>query len=308
MALFQGSTTPFVSAVQQIADSCGASADTEMTTRAGISLNSAIRHFNSRYKWNWLLTEATPIQVWAPFGVAGVTASAGAASAAASAAGHGIKVDDWLIGSGFAAGCRVSATAVSGFGYSIATTGFTTNTTALVSVTATRDMYDLPTDWKAPYSVRLISGTPLRYVQRRSRDRQMDSEQDGGDVYGYDLMMVGSKGKIRLLTPPGGGDWLQIRYHRNMATAAASSTGTTLDIPDNYEPYLMAYAKWHFLTDKGEERKSQSTTWLSLAEDGLRTMLKDQTNIPDEELGFTPGHLQAGRTNINSTNSVTWDY
>ena len=120
--------------------------------------------------------------------------------------------------------------------------------------------------------------------------------------------MVGSKGKIRLLTPPGGGDWLQLRYHRNMATAASTATATTLDIPDNYEPYLMAYAKWHFLTDKGEERKSQATTWLSLAENGLTTMLKDQTNIPDEDLGFTPGHMTAGRVSDNSTVNIAWDY
>jgi hypothetical protein len=306
MALFQGSTTPFVSAVQQIADSCGASADTEMTTRAGISLNSAIRHFNSRFKWNWLLTEAAPIQVLGPFGVAGVTASASAASAAAPA-GHGVKPDDFISGTYWQKGTRVSATAVSGFGLNAFVSGIAT--TGVADTTATRDMYDLPTDWKAPYSVRLLSSnTPLRYTQRRGVDRATDSEQTGGSLYGYDLFMAGSKGKIRLLTPPGAADILQIRYHRNMATAAASSTGTTLDIPDNYEPYLMAWAKWHFLTDKGEERKTQAMTWLSLAEDGLKTMLKDQTNIPDEDLSFIPGHTQAGRADINSLASVKWDY
>jgi hypothetical protein len=305
MALFQGSTTPFVSAVQQIADSCGASADTEMTTRAGISLNSAIRHFNSRYKWNWLLTEAAPVSVLAPFGVAGVTASAGAASAAAPA-GHGLKVDDFIQGTYFPAGTRVSATAVSGFGFNCYPVGLTG--TASVNVTATRDMYDLPSDWKAPYSLRLLSSnTPLRYVQRRSVDRTAESEQSGG-AYGYDLMLVGAKGKVRLLRTPEASDVLQVRYHRNMATAAATATSTPLDIPDNYETYLMAWAKWHFLTDKGEERKSQATTWLSLAENGLTTMLKDQTNIPDEALGFTPGHAQAGRINDNSTALINWDY
>jgi hypothetical protein len=105
MSLFEASQTPFVSAVQQIADSCGASADTEMTTRAGISLNSAIRHFNNRHKWNWLLTEAAPIVVLAPFGVAGVTASASVASAAAPA-GHGIKTDDFISGLTWPMGTR----------------------------------------------------------------------------------------------------------------------------------------------------------------------------------------------------------
>jgi hypothetical protein len=306
MSLFEASQTPFVSAVQQIADSCGASADAEMTTRAGISLNSAIRHFNNRYKWNWLLTEAAPITVLAPFGVAGVTASASVASAAAPAA-HGVKTDDFISGTYFPAGTRASATAVSGFGLNCYATGVSTSATT--TITATRDMYDLPTDWKAPYSMRLLStNTPLRYVQRRRVDRSGESEQTGGDVFGYDLMMVGSKGKVRLLTPPAVADILQIRYYRCMATAAASSTATTLDIPDGYEPYLMAWAKWHFLTDKGEERKSQATTWLALAENGLQTMLKDQTNIPDEDLGFIPGHMQAGRVGDNSTVNIRWDY
>jgi hypothetical protein len=176
-------------------------------------------------------------------------------------------------------------------------------------VTATRDMYDLPTDWKAPYSLRLLSSnTPLRYIQRRSVDRSNEAETASNGVYGYDLMMVGSKGKVRLLTPPAAADVLQVRYYRCMATASASASTTTLDIPDGYEPYLMAWAKWHFLTDKGEERKAQATTWLSLGEDGLKTMLKDQTNIPDEDLGFTPGHMTAGRTSDNSTVNVKWDY
>ena len=306
MSLFEGSQTPFVSAVQQIADSCGASADTEMTSRAGISLNSAIRHFNSRYKWNWLMMEAAPIQVLAPFGVAGVTASAGVASAKAPV-GHGLKVDDFIAGSGIGLGVRVSATAVSGFGI-YGTINFTSGS-ATADLIATRDMYDLPSDYRAIYSVRLLAGaTPLRYVQRRIVDRSLAGEQSADDLYGYDLSLVGAKGKIRLLTPPGGADVLQLRYYRCMATAAASSTGTPLDIPDVYEPYLMAWAKWHFLTDKGEERKQQATTWLSLAEDGLKTMLKDQTNVPDEELGFIPGHTRAGRRSDNSTAGIDWDH
>jgi hypothetical protein len=306
MSLFEASQTPFVSAVQQIADSCGASADTDMTTRAGISLNSAIRHFNSRYKWNWLLSEAPPIQILAPFGVAGVTASAGAASAAAPA-GHGLKADDYVLGDLFSRGTRVSATAASGFGFNSYPTGVTT--TAACSITATRDMYDLPSDYRATYSMKLLlSNRPLTYIQRRAVDRSGESEQLGGNVFGYDLSLAGTKGKVRILTPPGAADILQMRYFRCMATGASTATATTLDIPDAYEPYLMAWAKWHFLTDKGEERKQQAMTWLSLAEDGLKTMLKDQTNVPDEDLGFTPGHSSAGRLNENSTTQIKWDY
>src|SRR5689334_23322063 len=95
-------------AIQQIADSAGASADAEMLGRSLISLNAATKYFNSRYKWNWLWTEANPIAVVAPFSVA-VTASAAQVSASALP-GHGILVDDWITGNGFMQGVRVTAT------------------------------------------------------------------------------------------------------------------------------------------------------------------------------------------------------
>lgn len=306
MSLFQPSTKAVSAVCQEIADSVGASGDAEMTTRAGRSLFAGLQHFNNRANWDFLRTEAPPTVIFAPFTVTGITASAGQASAAAPA-GHGIKPDDFLVASGFGVGTRVSATAASGFGIYGTVTGFSAGATVVSGVFA-RDMYDLPADWKAPYTARLlISNTPLYYKNRRIVDRQVNSEQTVSAPSLYDLFMVGSRGKIRLLSPPAAADILQLRYYRRMTVATATSDATVIDIIQDYEPYLIAWSKWHFLTDKGEGRLQQANTWFSLGTEGLKMMLADQTRNPDEALAFTPGHTQSGIYSDNTTRWLNWD-
>lgn len=307
MALFTPSTIPWVSAVQMIADSGGASADTEMTQRAHLSLRAAFQYFNSRTKWNFLRVEAPPTALVAPFTVA-VTASAGNASATASS-GHGVLVDDVLLGSGFAPGARVTATAAGSFGFNVTLTGYTAGLQSF-SLTAVRDSYDLPSDYKSGYSIRLLgSQKALRYVGRRLYDRSVGSESATGTPQGYDLFNSYGRGKVRILPPPSSADYALQRYYRRMFLASASSISTTaLDIPEDYEAYPISWAKWHFLTDKHEQRANQAMTWLNLAQEGLKTMLGDQTDIQDEDLQFVPGHFIPDETaNPNSTRYLDWN-
>jgi hypothetical protein len=307
MSLFQPSTKAVSAACQEIADTVGASGDGEMTTRAGRSLFAGLQHFNNTANWDFLRTEAAPITIFAPFGVTGVSASAGQASAAAPA-GHGLKPDDFISGSGFAAGTRISATAASGFGIYGTVTGLAAGVNVL-SATASRDMYDLPSDWKAPYTARLlISQVDLRYVGRRLYDRQGANEQTVSTPYWYDLFLVGSRGKIRLLTPPTAADILQLRYYRRMTIPTATATADVVDIVQDYEPYLIAWAKWHFLLDKGEGRGEQMKTWFVMSQEGLKTMLRDQTRIPDEGLMFIPGHASFGNWSDTTTRWLNYDY
>ena len=307
MSLFQPSLKAVSAACQEIADCVGASADTEMTTRAGRSLNAALEHFNNKANWDFMRTEAPLVSVLAPFTVTGITASAGQASAAAPA-GHGIAVDDFLVGSGFGSGVRVSATAAGGFGIYGLVTGFTAGAT-VVSAQVTRDSYALPTDWKRPYSVRLlVSQRVLRYVGRRLYDRSTSNEQQSSTVGFYDLFMSGATGKMRLLPPPPSADMLLMRYYRRMTVATATSDSTAVDIPQDYEPYLIAWAKWHFLVDKGEGRGDQMKTWFVMAQEGLKTMIQDQTKNPDEDLGFIPGQFQYGNFGDFSTTFIPWEY
>jgi hypothetical protein len=276
-----------------------------MTTRSWRSLNAAIQHFNNRYKWNWLWTESPPSLVTYPFSVTGVTASGGQASAKCPA-GHGLAVDDLLTGGLFGLGTRISATAASGFGVNLVVLGTGSST---IDITATRDYYSLPADLKSIYSVRLLStDRALKPLPQRLWDRASMTEMVAGTTEWYSTFNFGTKGKIRLLPPPGAVDYMVIRYHRAMTTGSASASTSTLDIASDYEPYLMAWAKWHFLTDKGEGREKQATVWLALAEDGLKTMLKEQTSQPDEDVGFVPDSAtMGGGDSLTSTRNIHWD-
>lgn len=289
--MFNGSVKTVSATVQEIADSVGASADPEMQARAGRSLFTAIEHFSNRANWDFLLTEAPPIAIVAPFQVTGVSASAGQTSAAMPA-GHGFLVDDIISGPGFPAGLRISATAAGAVNFPVP---YVTGVTGIFVITAagTRDMYDLPADFRNPYSIRMYgSMSTLRPIRRRFYDRSVINEFTVTTPIGYDIFQIAAKGKIRLLPPPAGPDVMQVRYYRRMAIATSTASTATLDIPQDYEPYFIAWAKGMFLTDKGEGRSEQGATWLAFANDGMRQMISDQTRIPDEDLMFQPGAFQ----------------
>ena len=270
MALFNQSTIPWVTAVQVVADSAGASADTEMTNRAHRSLRAAFQFLGGKARWDFMRTESTTLRIIAPFSVTGV-----------------------------------SATAVSGFSFAAALTGLAAGVN-VITATATRDFYDAPSDWRTGYSVRLLnSKVALRYVQRRYWDRIISDEFSVSSPEMYDMFSIGGKGKIRLIPPPAQTDQMLQRYYRRFTLASVSSTATPLDIPEDYEEVPIAWAKWHFLTDKGSE--DQATTWMSLAKEGIATMLAEQTSLSDEDLRFMPGHF-GGFVSDNSTRAIPWDY
>lgn len=303
MALFRQSSIPWATAVQQIADSADASADDEMRNRAHLSLRAAFQFIGGRARWDFLRGEYPVQVVTGPFSVGGVSATAGSAFAS-SITGHGIAVDDIVSADGFLYGTRVSATAASGFGVTVAPTAGGSALTA----TFTRDMYDAPSDMRIEYGVKLLSSQrPLTYVNRRAYDRSVTDEFTAGSPYWYDLFMLGSASKVRLVPPPAGSDLLLQRYYRTFTLATASAASASLDFPQNYEYVPIAWAKWHFLTDKGEGRKDQATVWMSLAQDGLKQMLAEQTAIPDETLGFIPGGLPVF-WDSRSTSWINWDY
>ena len=297
------STKTVQTARQEIADTAGASADTEMLTRAGRSLDAAIKHFNNKANWEWLWTEGTPIGVSAPFG-ASVSATAGVASAHL-ASGHGILVDDIIKADVIGLGTRVSATATTALGFNQAIPASMSPTSQVVAITAVRDIYDFPSDYKAIYSVRLLSAQrTLRLLRRRLYDRSVTDEFLESTPYNYDLSLAGNRGKIRIIPPPSAGDTMIARYYRRMTVSTA--TGDTLDIPQDYDDYLVAYGKWHFLTDKAEGRGEQAGVWLQVANEGLLRMQAEQTRIPDEDLGFVPGHYFHNVVGANSPYFTTW--
>lgn len=307
MPLFTQSTKAVSAVVTEIADAVGASADAEMQTRAFKSLNAGIEYLNGRANWDFLLTEADPISIVGPLSVTGVTAASGQTSAAAPA-GHGFLVDDLLAMPGVVLGTRITATAASGFGFNSTLTN-TVGTGTVQTATATRDMYALPSAWKSPYSVRLLAvPSTLRPLRRRFYDRSILNEFQASTPVGYDVFTIGGKGKIRMLPPPSAPDVLELRYYRRMTVGSATADGTMLDIPQDYEPYLIAWSKWHFIMDKGEGRSEQGSTWLAFAQDGFKQMLSDQTRLPDEDLMFVPGAVTYNPAwTPNMTRYIDWD-
>lgn len=306
MALFQPSTKAVSATVQEIADTVGASADTEMLTRAWRSLNAATEHFNNRANWDYLMTDAPLVSVVGPFS-ATLTAT-GNSSVVTASAGHGILPLDVLSGAYFPPGTRVSATASTAIGVYGTLTGVTAAVNPVVTVI--RDLYDVPSDYKQMYSVRLnATNTWLAQIDQRFADRAIDNEYASTTPpMAYDLFMVGSQGKIKLLPPPNSSDTLQMRYYRRMAISTATGQTSVLDIPQDYEPYLISWAKWHFLVDKAEGRGEQLTTWFKLGETGLTMMLKEQTRRPDANIVFIPGQFAYGNFNTNSTRLLDWNY
>lgn len=291
MALFNQSTKAVSAAVGEIADSVGASGDAEMQNRAGRSLFAALEHWNTRYNWDFLLTEADPISITGPFALNAVTASAGQSSAQVTA-GHGILIDDLFSDSGNLStvpGLRVQSTAATSFTFNGSFIG-TAAGNQVVTGFFNRDFYNLPSDFRNPYSIRLYgSMVALRPIRRRQYDRSIVNEFTISSPIGYDIFSINAKGKIRLVPPPSSTDTMQIRYYRRITIPATTASVTALDILQDHEPYLIAWAKWHFLMDKGEGRGEQAATWFQFANEGIKTMQADQTRVPDEDLIMLPG-------------------
>lgn len=306
MPIFNQSTIQWVSAVRRVADTVGASSDSEMLSRAHSSLRAAFQWLGGKGKWDFMRTEFTPQLVVAPFGL-NVSAT-GASAAISAASGHGLQPDDILVGNGFMLGTRVSATGLTSITLTTAVTGATAAGEVL-PVTAVRDMYSAPSDMRTGYSVRLLGGQKaLRYVGQRFFGRVVGDEFASGTPSHYDFFPLGSRSKVRLLVPPGTSDVLFQRYYRRFTLASASGVTSNLDIPEDYEEFPIAWAKWHFLTDKGEGRKEQAGTWLSLAQDGLKTMLAEQNSPADEDLTILPGFTTGLVDTTRNTTHILWDY
>lgn len=298
MALFQQTTTTLTEAKQQIADSAGVSADSDMLTRAGRSYEAAIKHWNNISNWRALLAEANGVSVVAPFTVAGCALTSGSTAVTTTVptgfSSAGLVKWDAITGSGTVVDMQVSATGAT----AITTTLAASATVTGVTLTFTRALYDLPSDFKSIYTARLLSQPRgLKYIGRRPYDRVVYDQTSTGTPECYDLFREGEIGKLRLIPPPSQADTLKIRYYRRM-----SQTADPIDVHLDWEPYLIAFAKWHFLTDK-KDTGDRASTWLSFAQTGIGELMKINATIPDEELSFYPS--AGGTLFVNPNTTVT---
>lgn len=309
MAIFNQSSIPWATAVETIADCIGASGDHEMRMRAHRSLRATFQWLGGKGKWDFMRTEFTPQRVVAPFSVA--ASATGASAVITVPTSHGIEIDDIVQGNGLFLGTRALATGATTITLTTAVSGITT-AGGTTTVTAIRDLYSAPSDMRTGYSVRLLgSQKALRYVGHRLYGRVQGDEFAVDQVpTHYDLFLLGAKSKVRLIAPPGASDTLFQRYYRRftLAVSSASATGLALDIPEDYEDFVIARAKWHFLTDKGEGRKDQATVWHEVSKDGLAVMLSEQNSQADEDLMIIPGHSAGDFDTTRSTSYLPWEY
>jgi len=300
VSLFQASTTTLDDAKSQIADAAGESSSANMLVRAGRSFAAAIKHWNNLNPWDALRVEMPGIPVIGPFTVSGCAFVSGSPTVTTTVASGfsaaGVVALDLITGSGARLDLQVATTGVTALTANLGASA----TVSGVTLTFVRDLYDLPSDFKSIYTARLLAqNRTLKYVGRRVYDRTFPDQSSTNSPWAYDLFRSGDVGKIRLVFPPAQADTLKIRYYRRM-----SGTATPIDVLDDWEPYLLAWAKWHYLTDKGEGRKPQADMWLQFAQEGIKQMISHKVAAPDEDLAFEPASTALARQAAN----VVTDY
>jgi len=161
--------------------------------------------------------------------------------------------------------------------------------TATATVVGGTADYSLPANFKSIYTVRLTTlNRTLAYLPRRQYDRAVWNQSQSGDPTHYSLFLAGlDNGQITLIPTPGSGDTLGLRYFRRM-TVPPSAGATAIDIPQDYESYVLALAKALYLIDKGAE-ESKWGFWKNYAEEGMTFAKGSDTRIPDDDLVFIPG-------------------
>jgi hypothetical protein len=99
---------------------------------------------------------------------------------------------------------------------------------------------------------------------------------------------------------PGASSSVILNYHR--AIAVPSADADILDIPQDYESYLLAQSKYLYLLDKGPQYTAQLGGWKNFFEEGKRKAIAAETRRPTENKMFIPegsiGMNSAGFFNV----------
>src|SRR6267142_2672717 len=114
-----------------------------------------------------------------------------------SVSGAIFEIVDTVGASGYAVGTRVTALgSTTAIGFNYAVTGYGAGVTTAIA-SGIRDFYDLPTDWKQPYSVRTLKNFGVLYpAPRRAYDRNVLDEFSPTSIpLWYDLFAGFQKGK-----------------------------------------------------------------------------------------------------------------
>lgn len=170
--------------------------------------------------------------------------------------------------------------------------------TDITVVAGTAD-YSLPTDFKYIYTARLTGNArPLMPLPQKLYDLTVWTSQAGTPIY-FNLFKAGMDTmQITLIPTPDVSDTLSIKYHRSLAIPSADAD--ILDIPVDYESYLLAQSKYLYLLDKGSEFAPQLQGWKDFYESGKRKAIAAETRRPQEDKLFIPeGSLPLNTTGLD---------
>lgn len=285
MPPFNRSVLTFAQAQAEVAGAAGvATANTEMMTRAGNSLDAVAQRWN-RMRWKFLQAE-TQLGIVGSFTVSGCTTTDGSTTVTTTVPSGFLQVvaDDLVSGGGLRPESSVSSTGAT----SITLYASASATVTGAVLTFRRVSLALPADYKTIFNVRLAGiPKPLVYRPRRLHDRTVIDQTSSSEPYGYDLYLVGRSGKLRILPPPSGADTVILRYYRRM-TMPSQTSSAGLDLPEDYEDVFVAAAKVHFLVDKSDRNATQWGYWNQYATEGLKEIRKDERLVEDEDLALQP--------------------
>ena len=145
--------------------------------------------------------------------------------------------------------------------------------------------YNLPSDWSAPMGARLIGNDkrPLTWKDIRAWDRTILDQTVQGTPDEYtvynpysDLTQNFGETRLRLDVIPSSANTLNLRYYRSFNT-----TGTNIDIPDNYLYMFLDYARARML----EAKKAQDDPagFMASQQQGKEDAAEDDAQPTDDD-------------------------
>jgi hypothetical protein len=169
---------------------------------------------------------------------------------------------------------------------------FLLSTGSAISLVAGTADYALNALFKAPYSCRIIIGSPrpLKYVEKSRWDRVVWNQTTTGRPEYYTLWNLGQQGKITMLPTPDSSiaDALSVVFFRPIEIPTVD--GTALDLPEQFVDAVLDLARARLLARRGGrmdliklfEAKGQMAKRAARADD-LETADGDDTFIPSME-------------------------
>lgn len=233
---------------------------------AGEAINRGYQEWQAKKFWRFLLKDTS-----FGFAVASVVYTTSATIAAPSAGVFdGVNVAQTVTGT------NITASTVSSINYntdgsvasiviSPAPTGGATSTLTFgadIPIKTGTRIYNLPTDFQAPFGARLTANTrrPLTWRDIRAWDRTIIDQSVQATPVDYTTYNPHSElsqghGQTRLMLDviPSHDDTLQLRYYRRFDT-----TATTLDIPDDYLYMFLDFCRGLLLIAKRAQDDPQS--------------------------------------------------